>query len=125
MNIRQARSQRAFLAAVLFLLVMVATGCSRGPQRVSLADLAAEPERYHGQAVETAGVVIEFGPEQGALSRHYVVQDAEANRVELEPEEAVSPHVGATVRVIGPFEYSETTGRILHIDTIEPAAGAD
>ena len=104
---------RACLAA---LLVLAACG---GPRGVSLTELAVNADYYDGRDVAASGVVHEFGDEDGTIEHHYVIQDADQNRVELLPHELVAPHVGSAVEVVGEFDYDENRGRVLHIDTIE------
>lgn len=102
------------------VLVALVAACG-GPRTASLADLTWEMEDYHGDEVRTSGVVIGFDESDGALEEHYVIQDADANRVKLLPAEVAQPFAGRTVTVSGAFEYDPERGRLLHIETIEPA----
>jgi len=110
----------AVLAAAA-VLVVLAGGCG-GPSSVALADLARDHQAYEGERLELHGVVVEFaGDEQANVPRHAVLQDPEAHRVELVPFERAQPHVGSTVRVVGTFQFEPGRGRLLRIDSIEPA----
>lgn len=86
---------------------------------MSLTELAVNSDFYDGQEVVASGIVLEFGSEDGPVEHHYVLQDADVNRVQLLPADAAAPHAGSAVEVVGEFEYDEERGRRLHIDTIE------
>lgn len=111
---RWAAALRALAAAAL--LVALGTGC--GPSTVSLADLVTEQHTYDGEEIVVRGVVIDI--DQEGVRRHAVVQDQNANRVEVAPFEEAEPHVGSIVKVTGEFEFDPNRGRVLHIDGIEP-----
>lgn len=98
------------------LLVALGTGC--GPQSVSLAELVTEQHTYDGEEIVVRGVVIDV--DQEGVRRHAVVQDQEANRVEVAPFERAEPHVGSIVKVTGEFEFDPERGRVMHIESIEP-----
>ncbi len=114
---RRARGAPAALVALLVALVLA--GCG-GPQTVPLAELVADAEGYDGQQVITSGHVLEFDADDGALERHFVLQDSAANRVLLLPLEAAEEHGGALVEVLGQFEADEVQGRMLHVEEIDP-----
>jgi hypothetical protein len=103
----------------VLLLALLAVGCG-GTQSVVLSELAFNPESYDGDQIRTSGVVVEFDEDDGALHRHYVIQDTDQNRVKLEPLEAAEPHEGRIVRVTGQFSFSETEGRVLQVEEITP-----
>lgn len=109
---------------VFLALVLVALSGCGGPRGVTLTELAANPEYYDGRTVIAHGVVLEFGDDEGSVERHYVLQDADVNRVELLPPDRAEPHVGSAVEVLGEFAYDENRGRMLHIDTIEAVTAA-
>lgn len=106
------------LLVALMALAVALAGCG-GPRGVSLTELAINAPEYDGQEVEVSGVVREFGDDEGPVEHHYVLQDADVNRVQLLPDEEAAPHVGSAVRVIGTFSYADDRGRALQIDTIE------
>lgn len=85
-----------------------------------MTELARNTDDYDGREVVTHGVVMEFGADEGALERHFVLQDADVNRVQLLPDAVAEEHVGRTVEVLGEFEFDPNRGRLLHIETIEP-----
>jgi hypothetical protein len=113
------------ISHILLLLVSVGSlfaGCGDDPGtpvRVTLAELVAKQEDYEGRRVETAGVVRRFGEAEGATRLHYVVEDQQANRVALIPNEVAEPHAGHEVLVAGPFQFSERDGRTIEIERIE------
>lgn len=113
---------RALLLAMVAALPLVAACGLLGPERVTLAELARDAERYDDREVSTTGMVREFDEDDGALERHFVIEDARANRVLLEPDDAAAPHVGEAVRVVGRFTFDPETGRALEVDVIERAA---
>lgn len=118
MNSRPPRRPRRPLVRVCLAALLVLAACG-GPRGVSLTELAVNADYYDGRDVAASGVVLEFGDEEGPIEHHYVIQDADQNRVELRPHELVAPHVGSAVEVVGEFDYDEDRGRVLHIDTIE------
>ncbi|HVM00394.1 MAG TPA: DUF5818 domain-containing protein [Egibacteraceae bacterium] len=103
------------LAAASVLLA--ACGGARG---VTLTELAHNAPDYDGRQVATSGIVLEFGDDEGPVPHHFVLQDADVNRVELLPDEAAAPYVGSAVRVVGEFRFDENRGRMLHVESIEP-----
>lgn len=111
-------SARGARAALLVVLVALAAAC--GPSTVPLADLAADQEAYHGEEIVVRGTVVEFGGDDSDIRHHAVMQDSDANRVELVPLAEAEPHFGSIVEVSGEFEFDPNRGRMLHIDSIEP-----
>lgn len=113
--------------AVLSLLLLASAGSlfagcsdrSGGPVRATLAELVAEQQDYEGRRVETVGVVRRFGEVEGATRLHYLVEDQQANRVALVPNELAERHAGQEVVVVGPFQFSERDGRSIEIERIE------
>lgn len=112
------RDWRLGLAAVLATAL---TACAS--PTVPLDELAVEAREYDGREVTTYGVVAEYGEEDGAIEPHFVIQDADDNRVRLLPAEAAEGHVGSPVEVTGAFTFDEARGRSLHVDSIEQADG--
>ncbi len=113
--------------AVLPLLLLAWAGSlfascsdeSADPVRASLAELVAGQEDYEGRRVETVGVVRRFGEAEGATRLHYVVEDQQANRVALIPNDLAERHTGQEVVVVGSFQFSERAGRSIAIERIE------
>jgi hypothetical protein len=100
--------------------IMALTACGGGNDRVSeapLAVLASNPEAHDGTRVATDGVVRHFEE-----PLHYWIEDEDLNRVEIFPHEAIAPHLGDPVRVVGHFEYSPEQGRRLTLERVEPLA---
>jgi hypothetical protein len=120
---RTARSRRTRVVLVAACLAVTLSAC--GTPTVSLSELALEAEQYDGHDVVAHGVVQEFGAADGATERHFVIQDAEATRVRLLPDEAAEPHVGSAVTVTGEFEFDPERGRLLHVEDIERAGPTD
>lgn len=79
-----------------------------------LSRLVAEQESYEGTNVETRGTVRLIDEE--TAHRHYVVEDARANRVQLFPESMAAEYVGREVVVRGEFGFDETSGRFIRIE---------
>lgn len=99
------------------LLGALLAGCGSGqdePVPVTLAELAAQQERYDGMVVLTEGVVRTFEP-----PRHYWIEDPGVNRVELVPPEVAAPHVGQVVRVRGRFTFRDDQGRRITVEELE------
>jgi hypothetical protein len=120
------QSKRVSRRLLLFLLLVLAAAfpaiaCTSesGPTETSVAELVAKQEDYVGRLVETRGVVRRFGPEEGATRLHYVVEDKEANRVALVPNDTAAPYTGQEVLVVGSFRFSEQDGRNIQIERIE------
>lgn len=116
---------------LLAVLVVVAVGAAasvawRGlrsgesrPEPLTLAQLAFGQEDYSGRRVRTGGVVERFGPGEGARRLHYVIADEADNGVRLVGADAAS-YVGQAVEVVGRFRMTETLGRTLEVERIEP-----
>ena len=116
---------RCVPCAVLLVLLLASTGfagCGDGsgdPVRASLAELVAEQDDFAGRRVETVGVVRRFGEAEGATRLHFVVEDRQANRVALIPNDVAERHVGQEVVVVGSFQFSERDGRSIEVERIE------
>lgn len=109
------------LSLVVALMIAAANvgGCSSsGATTVSLAALVADEERYAGDEVRTRGVVRRFS---GASGPHFVLEDAEQNRVRLVPVEEVADREGDPVVVVGTFDFDDTTGRVIHVERLTAA----
>jgi hypothetical protein len=50
---------------------------------------------------------------------HYWIEDAELNRVELEPHDEVEELLGHDIRVTGTFTFDPERGRLITIDDLE------
>jgi hypothetical protein len=122
---RADRTVRLLSHILLLLLVSAGSlfaGCgddSGTPVRATLRELVMKQEDYDGRRVETAGVVRRFGEAEGATRLHYVIEDVQANRVALTPNEVAESHAGHEVLVVGSFRFSERNGRIIEIERIE------
>lgn len=115
---RAASETRLVSAVVAMTLALLLAGCG-GPRVVPLSELAANADYYDGRMVIAHGVVLEFGADDDDVEHHFVIQDQDVNRVQLLPNEAAEPHVGAVVEVLGEFEFDPDRGRLLHIESIE------
>ncbi|HKY76235.1 MAG TPA: hypothetical protein VJS45_08855 [Acidimicrobiia bacterium] len=117
-------SRTVLVALVLALLgtgvLWVVLRPEPGPRRVSVAELTASQEAHDGRYVRTEGVVRRFGPEDGALRLHYVVEDDVANRVKLVGADP-APLVGRAVEVVGRFRFTEELGRFIEVERLAPA----
>ncbi len=106
------------VAALMVTALMVLTACglvTTGPRAVTLAELAADQDRYDGTVVSTEGVVRSFDD-----PLHYWIEDEDVNRVELVPHDEVAPLLGEEVRVVGEFTFDRDQGRLITVDRIEP-----
>lgn len=118
-------------ASLLVLLVLLGACGLFGPESVQLRELAIHAEDYDGTTVETVGLVREFGAageedddgDDGDVVHHFVIEDADQNRVEVLPPEAAEPFVGQPVRIVGEFDFDPNRGRAIHVEEITLAAG--
>jgi hypothetical protein len=113
------------------LLIVVATGAGaasvwravsggeRRPEQLTLAQLVFGQEDFSGRRIRTSGVVQRFGPEDGALRLHYVIADKADHRVKLDGGDPAR-FVGRAVEVVGRFRMTETAGRTIDVEQIEP-----
>lgn len=106
----------AILVALLALLALLVAGCSGGggTSAVTLEQLVAEQERYDGERVIVEGVLRDYDD-----PRHYWIEDAVPNRVELVPHETVEELVGRELRVVGEFSYRDDRGRVITVEDVE------
>ena len=111
------------VAAIAVMGTVVArTAVRRGdhaPERLTLAQLAFGQEDYDGRVVRTGGVVRRFGPEDGALHLHYVIEDEAQNRVKLVGGDPAR-FIGRPVEVVGRFRFSDTAGRTIDVERLDP-----
>lgn len=116
----------SLLQRVVWLLIAtaVATGCGvlpdGEPATVTLAELVAEQEELDGDVVVAEGIVRTYDD-----PRHYWIEDADLNRVEIVPEAAIASHVGARVQVEGRFTFREDEGRRISVDRVEVLEAAN
>ena len=116
---------RALVAVLTVIAVSVgaawwaSAGRAPRPERLTLAQLAFGQDDYSGRRVRTAGVVQRFGPEHGALRLHYVIADESDNRVKLDGGDPAR-YVGRAVEVTGRFRLTETAGRTIDVEHIDP-----
>lgn len=103
---------KPLLAAAVCALLLTACGTNSGS--VTLETLVEMQSEYNGERVATRGVLRTFDH-----PRHYWIEDDRLNRVALQPEDQLPPLVGRTVRVVGTFSYSPSTGRIITIERME------
>jgi hypothetical protein len=108
-----------------FALLLIEMSCAEpAPQAVPLGVLARDQERYDGRELILMGRVRPI--EDRDASRYFVLEDADSNRVLLEPTEDAEAfeHQAACVR--GEFRFSESTGRRLEVGAIRllPASGS-
>jgi len=103
---------KPLLAAALCTVLLAACGSNSGS--VTLETLVEMQNEYNGERVATRGVLRTFDN-----PRHYWIEDEKMNRVALLPEDKLPPLVGRTLRVVGQFSYSPSTGRIITIEHME------
>lgn len=100
------------VAGAVVAITLAACG-SGGIRDVALAELVADESEYAGDTVRLKGTVVGFeNPE------HYVIEDANSNRVEIVPIERIAEYVGMDVEVTGRFSFSEDRGRVLDLDAV-------
>jgi len=80
---------------------------------VTLSFLVEHQERYDGTRVKTRGRIRAFNDPRGA--RYFVLEDADHNRVEIDPALVASRYVGSVVEVTGCFTASASMGRAMGI----------
>lgn len=110
------RSPQPLAAMAVLLAVLIVAGCGgpAGIQDVALVDLADRQETYSGQTVRAQGVLRTY-PDP----KHYWIEDADLNRVELVPHDRLEALVGLPVRVVGRFTFRETEGRRITVEQLE------
>lgn len=106
------------LTALLGVVTALLAACG-APAQVALPELVHDTESFDGRVIVVQGVVRAFGAPNTRVQPHFVIQDADDNRVQLLPGDAAEPHVGSAVEVTGTFEFDDERGRLLTIDTIE------
>lgn len=105
------------LAGIAIVSLLFLQTCDRGPEEIPLAVLADQQESYRGEIVTTSGVVRRIG--DSADDIHYVLEDEMSNRVELLPKGKAAAWVGQQVVATGRFDFRETRGRTLTIESIK------
>ena len=103
---------KPLLAAALCAVLLTACGANSGG--VTLETLVEMQNEYNGERVATRGVLRTYDH-----PRHYWIEDDKMNRVALQPEDKLPPLVGRTLRVVGKYSYSPSTGRIITIEHME------
>ncbi len=94
-------------------------GCTGGSvEHVSLAELVAEQDAYHGSLVSAEGNVQTYDQ-----PRHYWIEDIRQHRVELFPHELVEDLIGQRIRVTGRFTFRDDRGRGIDVDDLEVLDG--
>jgi hypothetical protein len=106
----------SFIAA---LAAACSSGQGKSATEVSLAQLSAAQESYNGKQVSTSGTVREFSDSGGT---YYVLENAEQDRVALEPADEAAPYAGQDVTVAGRFTFGQETGRRIELTTISATA---
>jgi hypothetical protein len=109
---------------MVLLAAALAVGCGSTapdvPTDVALVELVEDQEGYDGEVVTAEGVVRTYDS-----PRHHWIEDADQNRVELEPQDLVAPHVGDEIRVTGRYSFRDDRGRLIEVDDLEVIAEAD
>lgn len=109
----------SLLLAAVTPLLLSACSDESGPVEATLAELVAKQEDHDGRLVQTGGLVRRFGEAEGATRLHYVVEDEEANRVALVPNDIAERYTEQEVVVVGRFRFSEEEGRSIEVERIE------
>ena len=107
----------AVLVAVV-TVVITATGCGHGGSgQTSLAELVNHATTHDGQEVRTSGTVRRF-KDSATSTPYFVLEDAQHNRVKLDPARGAERYVGRHIVVEGRFTYSDTKGQQLAVTDI-------
>jgi rhodanese-related sulfurtransferase len=114
--VRKTNLSGVGMAAVIAAMALLAAACgsSGGVAEVSLAELTTDQDRYDEQLVGTEGIVRAFDD-----PRHFWIEDADLNRVELQPPGSVESHLGERIRVQGRFTFREDEGRRIAVDDVQ------
>jgi hypothetical protein len=112
--VRLGQKATTVVAAVGMLLGGCGPADGGEPVEVALVELAEDQTGFDGQVVVTEGVVRTYDE-----PRHYWIEDADLNRVELTPMELVEPHLGDEIRVTGRFTFRDDEGRRIAVDELE------
>lgn len=105
---------RAGVVALVAVVALLAAACGGGIAEVTLAELTTDQEGYDGRFVRVEGIVRAFEDPP-----HAWIEDAELNRVELQPLGSVEPHVGERIRVEGRFTFRDDEGRRIVVEDLE------
>ena len=105
------------IGLVIGLLVLPGAACGP-PAETSPAELVAEAETFDGHEVTVSGAVVAFDEDDGASRPHVVLEDADANRIELLPTDEAQPYAGSAVEVTGKFEFAPDEGRRILLEEI-------
>lgn len=106
---------RNTLFASFCALALIACGNDSGTvEEVALAEIASRQQAYDGRTLRIRGTVRGFHD-----PRHYWLEDGQRNRVGLEPEELIAPHLGREVTVVGRYTFARDRGRRIAISSIE------
>ncbi|MEX1162758.1 MAG: hypothetical protein WEB03_04185 [Nitriliruptor sp.] len=100
--------------AVLAALTTACTSADQGPVDVAIVELVEDQDALHGRQVTTRGVVRSFDE-----PLHHWIEDEDQNRVELTPQELVSPHLGDRIEVTGRYTFRDDEGRRIAIEDLE------
>ena len=98
------------------IALLAACGSSADVGTVSLAWLTSDQEHFDGSIVRTQGRLRAFDDPDG--TQYVVVEDADANRVLVEPLSAARRFLGARVTIVGCFTASPTSDRTLRASSI-------
>lgn len=103
------RASRLLCCLMLGLL----TACADPVMERSLDRLVTYQSGYNGRDVITEGTVRMFDE-----PLHYWIEDAQLNRVAIEPAALVADHVGERVRVQGRFMVNRDGGRLIRASEV-------
>lgn len=107
---------RTLLPAFFCALALMACGNDPGTAaEVALAEIASRQQVYDGRTLRVRGTVRGFHD-----PRHYWLEDDDRNRVGLEPEELIAPHLGREVTIVGRYSFAHDRGRRITITSIDP-----
>lgn len=111
-------SLRVLATVVVTVLALGGCGSAAATADLTLAELTVDQVRFDERTVRTDGVV-----RTAPSPRHYWIEDADLNRVELQPHDQVEDLVGWTVQVEGHFTFRDDEGRRIQIEELTVLGG--
>lgn len=102
--------------AMMGVIAVLVVACVTGGEvaEVTLGELTTNQDRYDGQLVRTDGIVRTFD-----VPPHFWIEDADLNRVELQPPASVEAHLGERIQVEGRFTFRDDEGRRIAVEDVE------
>jgi hypothetical protein len=119
---RPVRTRGAIGVGWAAVAAVAALACGARPLDVPLAQLVAHAPTYEGRSVRTEGVVRAFTDQRDT---YWVLEDENANRVGLRPDQGAGAFVGKGVRVVGQYGFDAGVGRFIRPTRITALGSAE